>query len=317
MLRQEPFSSTITRLRSVEPAEDSLAFRLADCRVRVASNSVRLLETLRRFYGPLVDASTAAEVTILAIEAIPPELDCHFVRVVPETDFRFIRDEYAVFPHHRVVRKRATGMIFVFGRDDHVAVGPCEANPDQVIDFVNNEVRRWRLARGALLLRATGVRRGDVALGLAGPSETGTLALGLELVQRGFAPMCDDGLLLARNSSGHRAYGVPELTIGRMEPVRAFSPSARLGCLVVLNWTRRAEPTRIARVDLEKRPDLLRALRRDDWLFGETGFADRPLMMPEPDLSSRLADVPVHEITGGLDFESAAELCAALVTACG
>ena len=61
MLRQEPFSSTITRLRSVEPVEDSLTFRLADCRVRVASNSIRLLETLRRFYGPLVDASTAAD----------------------------------------------------------------------------------------------------------------------------------------------------------------------------------------------------------------------------------------------------------------
>lgn len=125
--------------------------------------------------------------------------------------------------------------------------------------------------------------------------------------------MCDDGLLLARNSGGHRAYGVPELTIGRMVPVRAFSPTARLGCLVILNWTQDAEPARIAHVDLEKRPDLLRALRRDDWLFGEAGFADRPLMVPEPDFCSRLADVPVHEITGGVDFDSAAEMCSALV----
>jgi len=314
MLREERFSSTITCLRSVERVEDSLEFRLADCHVRVVSNSVRLLETLRRFYGRLIHASAEADVTIRAIESVPPDLDCHFVRVIPETDFRFVRDEYAVFPHHRVVRKRATGMTLVFGRDDHVAVGPCEANPDQVIDFINNEVRRWRLFRGGLLLRATGVSRGDVAIGVAGRSETGTLALGLELVQRGFAPMCDDGLLLTRNARGHRAYGVPELTIGRMEPVRAFSPTARLGCLVVLNWTKRAEPTRIARVDLYRRPDLLRALRRDDWLFGEAGFADRPLTVPDSDLSSRLADVPVHEITGGVDFDAAAAMCTALVT---
>jgi len=33
-------------------------------------------------------------------------------------------------------------MTFVLGRDDHPAVGPCEANPDQVIDFMDNAVRR-------------------------------------------------------------------------------------------------------------------------------------------------------------------------------
>ena len=60
-----------------------------------------------------------------------------------------IKEEYVDLDDGRIVRKRLTGMLFVFGGGQNVAVGPCGANLNQVINFINNRYIEWLLCRPA------------------------------------------------------------------------------------------------------------------------------------------------------------------------
>ena len=83
--------------------------------------------------------------------------------------------------------------------------------------------------------------------------------------------------------------------------------------IVVLNWRHGAGPVRIDRVDLAKRRDLLRILMKSRGLFyrSPAGSFD-----PEPREEAYLkvlGDCPVHEMTGGIDFQQATKFCAGLL----
>ena len=83
--------------------------------------------------------------------------------------------------------------------------------------------------------------------------------------------------------------------------------------IVVLNWHHGAGATRIERVSLAQRADLLRILMKPRGVFYRpaSGFAES-----EPDTSTYLdvlGDCPAYEITGGIDFEHAATYCAGLL----
>jgi HprK-related kinase B len=82
--------------------------------------------------------------------------------------------------------------------------------------------------------------------------------------------------------------------------------------VVVLNWRHEALPTEIRRINLHERPDLLTLLMKSRGRFyrGRTGSD------PEPDAAAYLqvlADCPLYEVTGGVDFERAAAFCADLL----
>jgi len=83
--------------------------------------------------------------------------------------------------------------------------------------------------------------------------------------------------------------------------------------IVLLNWRRGAGPVRIERVDPGERRDLLRILMQKRGIFyrSQAGSVD-----PEPDEAAYLAllaDCPMYEIGGGIDFEQATEFCAGLL----
>lgn len=78
---------------------------------------------------------------------------------------------------------------------------------------------------------------------------------------------------------------------------------ARLEGLVILNWHRSNERTKLERVDLAARADLLPAIMKPPGLYCWSTFGDPH---PEPDASDyiqALADSPVYEVTGGIDFD--------------
>jgi HprK-related kinase B len=86
-----------------------------------------------------------------------------------------------------------------------------------------------------------------------------------------------------------------------------------IDAIVLLTWRRGPEPIRIERVSLNERRDLLTILMKKRGIFyrSPTGSVD-----PEPDEQAYLevlGDSPVHEITGGLDFDQATRFCAGLL----
>jgi HprK-related kinase B len=92
-----------------------------------------------------------------------------------------------------------------------------------------------------------------------------------------------------------------------------FALDAPMAGLILLNWDRYGSGALARRVDLAERPDLFPAFSKPTGLFFEPSPAD-----PEPDVSddayrSDLGDCPVIEMTGGVDFETAAEICLELL----
>jgi HprK-related kinase B len=88
----------------------------------------------------------------------------------------------------------------------------------------------------------------------------------------------------------------------------------RLQCpmlgLVILTWKRTGEPMRAARADLRQRRDLLPAFMKDVGLFFESDGPGQAGAAPTADdYLALLADCPVLEISGGVDFEGAAGAC--------
>jgi HprK-related kinase B len=83
--------------------------------------------------------------------------------------------------------------------------------------------------------------------------------------------------------------------------------------IAILTWQRGPQPIRIERVSLSERRDLLKILMVSRGIFyrSPAGSAE-----PEPGEDAYLevlGDCPVHEITGGLDFDQATQFCAGLL----
>jgi len=89
--------------------------------------------------------------------------------------------------------------------------------------------------------------------------------------------------------------------------------SARLEAALVLAWRFDAGPARLERVELARRPDLLESLMKPVGLFYEPDPAERPADFSPRRYLECLAGVPVLCLSGGVDFEAAAELLEARV----
>ena len=227
---------------SALPHEFELA--LPGLTVRVATNDRPLHETLCDYYRhfrphPSGDATPAGRATIRALEA--PEVDLalsYHPRVRPGG--KRIKEEYADLPDGRVVRKRSTGMVFVFGEDEYLTVGPCRANPNQVINFINNRFLLERLHDEAVLAHAAGVRVRGRGIAMAGFSGAGKSTLALHYLARGADLVSNDRLVLDRAEGRLRMTGLPKyprinpgtiLSIPPLRPLLSEDELRRYGAL--------------------------------------------------------------------------------------
>lgn len=117
----------------------------------------------------------------------------------------------------RIVRKQATGMLFAFGRDGgrewNVAVGPCAAHRNQLVNFICARYMERRLASGWALGHASGVARGGRALALCGFAGMGKSTLALHLLARGLDFVSNDRVLIEPAAAGGclpRLHGIPK-----------------------------------------------------------------------------------------------------------
>jgi HprK-related kinase B len=331
-----------------------LAFE--DCTIRVRSNSPGLIEAISGYYRQFISPLDVPAITVVAIEADPLELNLPFVPHQRSEPGKRIKEDYFDAPDGRIVRKRLTGLVLLFGGELNLAAGPCEANDNQVINFINNRYIEWCLARGGLLFHAAGVASGERGLALAGFSGTGKSTLALHLLSRGFTFVSNDRLVIDRTAEGLWMNGVPKLprvnpgtimnnpdlevllTPEERREFAGLSPDALwhleqkfdvyidqcfrhglqrltspLTGLVILNWRRDGGSALARRVDLAERVDLTDAFIKSVGLFYQPA-PDRPVPSTEPkDYLRLLGDCPVVEVSGGVDFDAAADACLAML----
>jgi len=202
----------VSHIRQKWPARERLYLRFSDKVFKIESNSPILHDGLRKYFSDFVVDEAPHALTITAHEAPEPAFDLHFTIKKPDPGKKKIKEEYTDIHGGRIVRKRLTGMNFIFGSNLHLAIGPCLENPNQVINFINNRFIALMLNEGCLLGHASGVESGGDGLALAGFSGAGKSTLALRLMSCGVTFISNDRLLIRKNSThGLDMFGVAKL----------------------------------------------------------------------------------------------------------
>lgn len=326
---------------------------MGDCRFRVLTNSAHLAQELTTYFAPFLNSGQDADIFITALQTEVPDLGLVFQVKEPDPGKTKIKEEWADIEGGRVIRKRLTGMHFLFGKGENLAVGDCESNPNQVVNFVNNRFIERKLNDGCLLAHAAGVAVCETGMAMAGFSGMGKSTLALHLVSKGVTFVSNDRLMISPGSAGPVMFGVakhPRINPGTalhnpdlagiitpedtarfqsLSPEELWSLEHKydalidqlfgpdrfiLHCpmryLVLLNWHRDGSPTRMEEIDINARHDLLEAFMKDTGLFftAENGYAPTA-----DDYAKALAGCRVFEISGGVDFDQAADGCLRLL----
>jgi len=215
-------------LATLEPRDagaHQVRFRFGPVAVIVSSPAADLLASLadyfRLFVGPSAAPTAPRDAPYDALDttpaggavrvevwpAHPPALDLP-LRDFARRDGMALKEAWHDLGAMRLVRKVRTGMLFVFGADRHVAIGPCHENLNQVVNFINSRCIQWHLERGALLGHAAAVRSGSRGLAIAGISGAGKSTLALHVVSRGADFVSNDRVMVSRDRDELTLQGV-------------------------------------------------------------------------------------------------------------
>jgi len=211
-------------LAAGQSTEHRLGLAFGDCRMEFRSNSAELIVRLRTYFSGFLASFNQADLTVVALEAPAWQPDRPLAAKEPDPGKRKIKEEYADLAGWRLVRKRLTGMLFLMGPGLHLAYGPCLANDNQVVNFLNSRYIQWLLERNWLLCHAAGVSRGERGLALAGVSGAGKSTLALHLMAEGLDFVSNDRLLIRRREDGLTMSGVAKLP--RINPGTALNNPA-------------------------------------------------------------------------------------------
>jgi HprK-related kinase B len=203
------------QLRRAQAHEARLWLRVSDFVVALRSNSQRLLDDLTAYFGSLATVSEPGrpDITITAIEADPPALPVPYREWPREPGKLGKKEAYADAADGRVICKLRTGMHFLLGTSDLLAVGPCIENSNQVVNFVISQYISRRVHEGWALCHGAGVALGDRGIGIAARAGAGKSTLALHLMSSGLSFVSNDRLLIRRAGSDDSSEmaGVPKM----------------------------------------------------------------------------------------------------------
>lgn len=203
----------IEAVRAPHHTAERLDLALDGCHIEVVSNSRRLLERLAYYFKDFLRVDhPLVQLRVVALEAPATDLGLTYTVKQPDPGKTKIKEEYVDFPDGRIVRKRLTGMLFLFGGGEHVALGPCVENYNQVINFINNRFIERTIKHGYLLGHAAAVTHAGRGLAMAGFSGMGKSTLALHLMGLGTTFVSNDRLMIRRTDTGGvHMLGVPKL----------------------------------------------------------------------------------------------------------
>jgi len=182
--------------------------RLNHLIVEIRMNQKKLGNTLTKYFHEFLSTNGKPDIIVHCYESDVLDWGIDYTEKEPDPGKARIKEEYADIDGFRIVRKRLTGMLFAFNDKFHLAVGPCEQNSNQVINFVNNRYIQWMLRHESLLLHAAGVRLGDKGLALCGFAGMGKSTLALHLLGAGFDFVSNDRLMINKTGIGLQMYGL-------------------------------------------------------------------------------------------------------------
>jgi HprK-related kinase B len=212
----------ITMIRTAYPVAYKTYMRFGDCTVGISTNRKEMNDYLEEYFSPFISHVLHPNIELTAHEAESPEFEADFTLKDPEPGKSRIKEEYIELSEGRIVRKRLTGMVFVFGDGQNLAVGPCMDNLNQVINFVNNRYIEWLLCNnGGLLGHASGVVLGDHGLAIAGFAGAGKSTLALHLMRKGLKFVSNDRIIIEKIGNKLLMNGVAKLP--RINPGTALN----------------------------------------------------------------------------------------------
>ncbi|MBF0265114.1 MAG: HprK-related kinase B [Gammaproteobacteria bacterium] len=353
---------------------DSLKISMQGCVIELVSNSSELLSGLEIYFRGcqvLYDAKNNANakhhLKIEIIESAPVTLAIDFIDWKREPGKSGRKDAYYDFEDQgqaiRLVQKVRTGMVFLQSSDRQIAAGPCVANDNQVINFINSQYMNWLQNNNWLICHASGLvyqdNKHSYGIGMAGLSGGGKSTLMLKLLERSeFSYMTNDRLFI-RNESGSEQIemcGIPKLP--RINPGtiignpklhsilsddkksyfqqmpteqlwdieekydvdiaatygdKKLKHQANLNKFIILNWQRNgSEPTRLSRINIEDRHDILPAIMKSPgpfYLNTEGKFEQDTNAQDKNHYLQLLKNIEIYEVNGGVDFDQLTTLC--------
>ncbi|MDX8414264.1 MAG: HprK-related kinase B [Mariprofundales bacterium] len=195
---------------------ETLCLQLTAMRLNIYSNSQPLLTQLRHYFRHLVTTDGDGGVAIIAIEQ--PPLSSDLEHGLPWQDWQREagksgrKDAYINGDGFRLIHKVRTGMVFLQSSTHRIAAGPCEANVNQVINFIINQKMSALQHQGWLICHAAAAVKNGQALALAGFSGGGKSTLMLHLMANAqWKFVTNDRLFIKHTPTGVVARGVPKL----------------------------------------------------------------------------------------------------------
>lgn len=201
----------LAAVRERYPVRDRLNLQFGDCNIKVEVNQASIKEELIQYFGAFVADTKEHQISISVHEGESPTFDREFTVKQPDPGKSKIKEEFIDLPRGRIVRKRLTGMHFVFGEGLNLAVGPCMENLNQVINFINNRYIEWELSKGSLLGHAAAVTWKEKGIAIAGFSGAGKSTLSLQLMSKGTDFISNDRLMVNLSGNGLVMRGVAKL----------------------------------------------------------------------------------------------------------
>jgi HprK-related kinase B len=262
----------IAKIRAAYPAAHRTCLRFGDCTVGISTNMKEMNDYLEEYFRPFVTQIQYPDIELTAHEAESPEFEISFTLKDPEPGKTRIKEEYIELPEGRIVRKRLTRMVFVFGDGENLAVGPCLGNLNQVVNFVNNRYIEWLLCKnGGLLGHSSGVVRGDGGLAIAGFAGAGKSTLALHLMRKELKFLSNDRIIIEKNGNSLVMNGVAKLP--RINPGTALTNPNLTGILSSNDKKRYSEMPTNELWNLEYKYDV-----PIDECFGPSSFITRAMM---------------------------------------
>jgi HprK-related kinase B len=207
----ESIAELARALKEEYPTTAALGLQLGSVAVRVCSNSSTLLARLAEYFGALVVASVpGSAIEITALQAPPPEFRPRFTDWPRPLGKGRPKEAFADVPDGRIVRKLRTGMHFLVGAAELLAVGACVEHMNQVVNFIVAQYIATQRRTGWVVCHAAAVADSAGALAIAAAAGAGKSTLGLHLMSSGLSYVSGDRLLLRQTLSGAEVAGVPK-----------------------------------------------------------------------------------------------------------
>jgi len=207
-----------TMLGNARLCDRPLYLALGDLEVHVRSNSQDLLDVLHHYFRHIVcEQPTGLEsVDVTAIECPDLDLDLPFKHWQRDTGKVGKKDAYidmnTDMQSARLIYKVRTGMMFLQSLTDRIAAGPCLANSNQVINFINNQYINYLQNNGHLICHAAALAKDNEGMAFAAFSGGGKSTTMLHLMaDERFDFVSNDRLFIRQDADGVQARGIPKL----------------------------------------------------------------------------------------------------------